>query len=45
MRYMRDIVDNGLAVLKNHFLGKEIYIAAEIDEVRGEWAMYVLNFF
>ncbi|KAJ0086548.1 hypothetical protein Patl1_07961 [Pistacia atlantica] len=44
MRYMRDIVENGLALLKNNFMGKEIYKDAEVDEVRAEWVMYVINF-
>ncbi|KAJ0102414.1 hypothetical protein Patl1_04281 [Pistacia atlantica] len=44
MRYMRDIVENGLSLLKNNFMRKEIYKDAEVDEVRAEWAMYIKNF-
>ncbi|KAJ0074710.1 hypothetical protein Patl1_35112 [Pistacia atlantica] len=44
MRYMRDIAENGLALLKNNFMGKEIYEDAKVDEVKVEWAMYETNF-
>ncbi|XP_031273186.1 uncharacterized protein LOC116131654 isoform X3 [Pistacia vera] len=27
------------------FMGKEIYEDAEVDEVKGEWVVYVSNFF
>ncbi|KAJ0098965.1 hypothetical protein Patl1_20478 [Pistacia atlantica] len=41
---MRDIAKNGLSLLKNNFMRKEIYEDAEVDKVRAKWAMYVTNF-
>ncbi|CAH1440585.1 unnamed protein product [Lactuca virosa] len=48
LKFMKEVVDEGLEVLNNNFLsqfwGKNEYTYVELDRVREEWATYVINF-
>nr|KAJ0196711.1 hypothetical protein LSAT_V11C700369890 [Lactuca sativa] len=48
LKFMKEVVGEGLEVLNNNFLsqfwGKNEYTDVELDRVREEWAIYVINF-
>ncbi|KAI3724286.1 hypothetical protein L2E82_36058 [Cichorium intybus] len=45
LRFMKEVVEGGIEVLKNDFgSGKSEYTDDDIDDVREEWASFVTNF-